>query len=236
MACASPERRDRQQQRAHQREHGSRHDRARRRQPAGEAREVNAWGAWQRAARLLQGSGRRPPSSRSTASATRSVTGLTEEDGTMTLWAAFAVHQLRWREDLSRGSRSGAGRTLKMTCWWSAWTTNVGARRWPHVARERARPSSTIHRALRTHRTRCRGAISSTIPHTVGQARLPARTQDRNGCDGGHDMKNRLAEMFGIEFPIFAFSHCRTLSPPSRTPAAWVARRWRVPPDQLGSS
>jgi hypothetical protein len=49
-------------------------------------------------------------------------------------------------------------------------------------------------------------------------------------------MKNRLAEMFGIEFPIFAFSHCRTLSPPSRTPAAWVARRWRVPPDQLGSS
>ena len=22
-------------------------------------------------------------------------------------------------------------------------------------------------------------------------------------------MKNRLTEMFGIEFPIFAFSHCR---------------------------
>ena len=43
-------------------------------------------------------------------------------------------------------------------------------------------------------------------PPTVGQTRLH---QSQAARRGGRRMKNRLCEMFGIEFPIFAFSHCR---------------------------
>ena len=42
-----------------------------------------------------------------------------------------------------------------------------------------------------------------------GKPDYPRARATRDGCEGGHVMKNRLAEMFGIEFPIFAFSHCR---------------------------
>ena len=47
-------------------------------------------------------------------------------------------------------------------------------------------------------------------------------------------MQNRLCEMFGIEFPIFAFTHCRDVAAAvSRAGGLGVLGAWAFSPDQL---
>ena len=67
----------------------------------------------------------------------------------------------------------------------------------------------------RTRDRRLQGAARSCTSSTrcprqpSGKPDYPRATAIADGRDGGARMKNRLTEMFGIEYPIFAFSHCR---------------------------
>jgi len=50
-------------------------------------------------------------------------------------------------------------------------------------------------------------------------------------------MQNRLCEMFGIEFPIFAFTHCRDVAAAVSRAGGWVSSaRWRSVPTSSNSN
>ena len=181
----------------------------------------------QHPARVLQGPGedggdvRRRP----TACAT-SIPGdfaTVEADGTHhAARPRLGVDQLGRREDLPRGGRGGgevAPRRVRRRRRRRARRALGPARRRRRAAARRAR-----RRRSRTIQEHCRTKIAGyKVPrelHIVDQmralaerqARLPVgQARHRRGHDrrGDSDSAHRPLRQFGIELPIFAFSHCR---------------------------
>ena len=128
----------------------------------------------------------------------------------------LAVHQLRRREDLPRGGRVGPqGATRRCsTRSSSAWPTSGGASGSPPSCRPRPDEAPTLDELVEHCRTKIAGYKVPRELHLVDEMpRHPSGKPDyrraKAVAEEGTGMKNRLTEMFGIEFPIFAFSHCR---------------------------
>ena len=128
----------------------------------------------------------------------------------------LAVHQLRRREDLPRGGRVGAqGATRRCsTPSSSASPTSGGASGSPPSSRPGPGEVPTLDELVEHCRTKIAGykvprqlhLVDEMPRHPSGKPDYRARPRRRRG---GPSMKNRLTEMFGIEYPIFAFCHCR---------------------------
>src|SRR5437588_7051503 len=89
---------------------------------------------------------------------------------------------------------------------------------------------------------------SSRVPGTASKATSPSSSPPSwrassveaggklgfSSSEGASDMQNRLCEMFGIEFPIFAFTHCRDVAAAvSRAGGMGVLGALAFSPDQL---